>query len=421
LFFLIIRHRVLGNVNAPIPFIDNYLVGITDFVSRKCTAIFLMGIYLKLFFFPHPLCSDGSFNHFPTVGFTDWRFLVPFILYAGMALFAIMGFRKKNLFSFGILYFFLSVSIISNLIVPIGTNYAERLLFTPSLAFCFCLAVLLQKIFQKDSRETSLSVGEFFRNLAKPIGITAVVMVLFSVKTFSRNADWYDSAALYHKDIETVPNSVHMGIYMVNYMTSDEELDLLPDSAARTAKMFEAIKILNHCLDIYPDYADAFQARGHLLYLMKDFKNAEPDFQKAIELNKTNFISQNNYGNLLFKSGRFEEAMQHYQMAILYYPDYSLAVNNIGSVYGIYGQYQMQLATTDPAHKEEHMAEAKKQFETAIPYFLKAIKLDPEYVDPYNLISITYRVLGDNANADKYAALMQQAKARKEKIKAAKN
>ena len=75
---------------------------------------------------------------------------------------------------------------------------------------------------------------------------------------------------------------------------------------------------------------------------------------------------------------------------------------------------QRELAAKDPANKDKYMVEANKLFQTAIGYFLQAIEVDPGYPDPYNLVSMTYRYIGDEANADKYAVLAK--KVQKEKL-----
>ena len=55
----------------------------------------------------------------------------------------------------------------------------------------------------------------------------------------------------------------------------------------------------------------------------------------------------------------------------------------------------------DPGNKEKHMKMAKESFETAILYFQKSIEADREFTEPYRLMAITYRNLGDAANAER--------------------
>ena len=44
--------------------------------------------------------------------------------------------QKRDPLVFGILFYLITLSVVSNLVFPIGTNMAERFLFMPSIGFC---------------------------------------------------------------------------------------------------------------------------------------------------------------------------------------------------------------------------------------------------------------------------------------------
>ncbi len=100
LIFLLIRREVLGNTISLIPMEDNSLVAIKNIFLQKANAIYLLGVYLKLMVFPFPLISDGSYNHFPPVAITSWKFLVPLLIFIAAGVYAILNLKKKNIFSF---------------------------------------------------------------------------------------------------------------------------------------------------------------------------------------------------------------------------------------------------------------------------------------------------------------------------------
>ena len=188
--------------------------------------------------------------------------------------------------------------------------------------------------------------------------------------------------------------------------------------------MDEAIAILSHAVEIYPAYADAYQRRGYIYYTRNDFTKAEADYLEALKHNPTHPVTHNNYGNLLFNKRKYPEAMEHFKMAAKYNPFYAHAINNMASVYGVYAEGQREQAQKDPANQAKHLEEARKLFDTAIGYFLQAIEIDPAYPDPYNLVSMTYRYTGDEAKAEKYAALakkVQREKLEKQKKNNAKD
>lgn len=410
--FLLIRRSVLGNVEVPIPVIDNHLSGIPDFLTQRTSAIAILGIYFYKFFIPYPLMADASYNHFKPVGAGDWQFLLPFVLFLALMAYAIRTFRKKDPVSFSILFFFATVSIVSNVVVLIGTNYAERLLFTPSLGWCLALSVLLSRLLGSNAAaaEESERPSDFFKRHLKPVALVLLTGLVFSCVTLARNRDWYDNLTLYTTDLKKVPDSGHMRFYLANHISSEEYLSALPDSATKVQSQMEAIRQLDTAIQIYPNYADAFQRRAFIHYSLKDYKKAEPDFKRAIEINPTQPVAHNNYGNLLFNSGRFPEAMEHIQLAVKYNPSYSHALNNLASTYGVYGENERRLSQEDPANRSQHLANAQRNFELAIEYFKKAIQADPEYATPYYLLGVTYRNLGDESQANKYIKISEEIK-----------
>ncbi len=412
--FLLIRNKVLGNVETLVPVEDNSLAGIKDIVLQKANAIYLIGVYLSKMIFPAPLMSDASYNTFPPIPLSDWKFLVSFIVMLGGGVYALINFKKKDIISFCILYFFITISLVSNLVILIGTNYGERLMFIPSVGICLLFAVLISRLLKQEQTKSGMeSVSTFFANNSKAVLLTFGLVVLFSFQTIARNGDWKDNYTLYSTDVKKVPNSAHMLFYMANHITTEEYLKELPDSLSRNKSRYEAIDLLTRAVTIFPKYADGYQRRGFIYSQFKDMERAEADYKLALQNNPTHPIVYNNYGTLCFDQRRYEEAFSHFQNAVKYNPHYAHALNNLASVYGVFGQGETEAMNNDPANRAEHMDRARKNFEAAIGYFLKSIEADPEFGEPYRLASVTYRNLGDQVNGDKYERLYKEVMARK--------
>ena len=413
ILFLLIRRKVLGDTIALIPMEDNSLVAIKNIFLQKANAIYLLGVYLKLLVLPFPLISDGSYNHFPPVGFTSWKFLIPLIIFLIAGIFAIISFKKKSIISFSILYFFITVSIVSNVIILIGTNYGERLMFVPSLGFCILIAVLISKILTASSiNKTFTNLNSFFSENIKPIAVVMVIVILFGIQTTARNAEWKDNLTLYTTDTKKTPDSAHMLFYLANHITSDEYLKALPDSSSKNSSRLEAIQYLTQSIKIFPKYADGYQRRGYIYKTLGKTQEAENDYKAALECNPTHPIVYNNYGTLCFDERRYQEALNYFLQAVRYNPRYAHALNNTASVYGVYGLGETEMITKDPANKDQHIRSARENFENAIIYFKKAIDADSEFAEPYRLLAITYRNIGDTANGDRYDSLYKQVSAK---------
>lgn len=379
ILYLLIRRTVLGtSLPASQSIADNLLVAAPDISSRLATAIQIMGIYLKLLFFPHPLIFDYSYKQIPIITVSDWRFWASFLAYLTLFIYALMRFKKKDLLSFSILLYFIFLSIYTNLFLLIGSSFGERFLFAPALGFCIAVAILFGRIFNNPLENTLFTPSEFFKLQGKAIGAAAVIVILFGYKTIARNPVWKSNLALYSNDVFLAPNSTRTHYYLGNLFTKDDYYKDL-DSAGKSMMLDSAINELQRSVDIYPKFTDAFNQMGVAYYRKKNYQKAFEKYQLALNANPTDATVHNNMGTVLFETGQYQEAINAFSKAIQYNPNYAEAYANLGSGYGML-----------------------KQYDNAINYLSKAVKSDPNYAQAYFFLGITYRFKGDEASAQQY-------------------
>lgn len=379
ILFLLIRRAVLGtSLPASQSIADNLLVAAPDIGSRVATAVSIMGMYLKLLFFPHPLVFDYSYKQIPIITPGDWRFLLSFAVYLALFIYAVKNFKRKDPVSFAILLYFVFFSIYTNLFLIIGSSFGERFLYSGSLGFCLVLGILGSRLVKASGDEPVTDLSHFFKRFSLPIGITAVIVLLFAVKTYSRNPVWKNNLALYSNDVLLSPNSTRTHYYLGNLLTKDEYYKDL-DSAGKAMMIDSAIHELQRSVDIYPKFADAYNQMGVAYYRRKDYQKAFEKYQLALNANPSDATIHNNLGTVLFETGQYQEAINAFSQAIRYKKDYPEAYANLGSAYGML-----------------------KQYDNAISYLLQAVKYDPSYAQAYFFLGITYRFKGDEANAQIY-------------------
>ncbi len=379
--FLLLRKNILeNNLKTSFAVADNLLMAAPDFAGRFATAVFILGIYLKLLFFPHPLVFDYSFKQIPVVDVTDWRFLISLLIYAALLVFAIIKFKKKDKIAFSILCFLIALSIFSNIFIIIGTSFGERLMYLPSLGFCIGIAVILSRIFKTNSNDQNNSLLVFIKNNVKLLAVVTVIFVLYSFKTVTRNKAWKNNFTLFSNDVKLSPNSTRTHYYLGNYLTKPENIGVNPkDSVRMNAVLDSGIVELKRAIEIHPKFCDVYKQLGVAYGKKKDLKASFDYYSKAIECNPTDAPTHSNIGTVYFEMGNYSDALKAFNKAVLLDPNYTEALANLGSCYGM-----------------------MKDYDNSLIYLHRCIKSDPGYAQAYYFLSITYGFKGDKQNADFY-------------------
>ncbi|MGL4597019.1 MAG: tetratricopeptide repeat protein [Bacteroidia bacterium] len=386
--FFLFRLTVIGfRATDSATITENILVGAPNIGIRYATAIYLLGLYVWRMVWPDPLSSDHSFAEIQlleSVG--DWRFLVSLVVFGAMIFYAVRFYKRKDLLAFAIVFFVVTISIVSNLVTLIGTNFAERLLFVPSLAFSIACVALFAKLGVMMKREVSeeTQVASFFSRNGFFVWPVVLVCVLYSWKTIARNADWESNFTLHTADVKNAPNSARAHFYLGNYVSLD---NFLQTKSKEEQKKYNdlAITELEQSLKIYPKFPEALGQLARVYMRNGANEKSEMYFKKAIEVAPNVSLYRSNYGTLLFGQKRMAEAQDQFEKAVKFNPYFTDAYFNLGAIHGEAGRHDQ-----------------------AIAYFQKAIALKPDYAEAYYYIGITYDFKGDKATGSAYKAKAAQ-------------
>jgi tetratricopeptide (TPR) repeat protein len=181
------RSQVLAaSPAAEFPFVDNPIAG-ADFWTGRLTAIQVLARYLWLTIWPWNLSADYSYSQIPLAlgSFGDWIAWIAVAAIVGLIGFA---FQRQRMIFFFACFGFLNLLPASNLLFPVGTIMAERLLYLPLVGWLACLVLLLQR----------------FRRAEVVI---VVIVAVFAIRTWMRNLDWKDDLAMARAGVAASPNS----------------------------------------------------------------------------------------------------------------------------------------------------------------------------------------------------------------------
>jgi tetratricopeptide (TPR) repeat protein len=232
--FFFLRGRMLDRIaTAPVPFVDNPLVGAPP-IAAALTAIHVIGKYLWLFLWPARLSSDYSYNQIPVFGessgWGDAAALLALAVCLGAAYAAFRAWRSgRKLACFAIAFFFAALAPTANLLIIVGSIMAERWMYVPAFGLALGVVMGLRAL---EGRLPGVSN----RALMTAAG---VVCLAWGARTYVRNFDWRDEQTLWSSAAEVSPGSYKAYSTLANLLATAPHPSL--DSAIRNAERSTAI------------------------------------------------------------------------------------------------------------------------------------------------------------------------------------
>lgn len=198
---LFARARVLGSLVPEADLSDPLTNPLFELGAgwRVLNALWVTVLYLRLLVAPVRLSYDYSYAQVPVIdSLGDPRVIVALGTVALALVISAWTFRRAPAACFGVGFFVVTFAMVSNVLVPIGTIMAERLLYTPSIGFCLLVALVAGALARRVGRE---------RHRVFFAVVMSLVVVPHAVRSIERNRDWKDSTTLYIQDLESAPRS----------------------------------------------------------------------------------------------------------------------------------------------------------------------------------------------------------------------
>lgn len=345
-----------------------------DAGERLATIFYTLGKYVWLLLFPHPLTHDYYPLQIPMQTFGNPAVLLSLLLYAGLAVYALRGIGQKDPVRFGILFYLLTLSIVSNVVFPIGTNMGERFLFMPSAGFCIAAAALLLRIGRSDK-------GMQWNTA---LGIAGVLALFFSVKTLLRNPAWASNEKLFFTDLPTSPNSAK--IHNACGGALFEKAVAEKDPITREQTFRESFAHADKAVQLYNRYKDALVTRAGCRFHLQDYDGAIADYRRAAEL------ANNDPKILGYLAIALRQGGQHYGDK----KDFVTAAKLLNESWRLNNQ--------DPgtARQLGVLAAIDKKPAESLEWFKKAAELAPDNASILFDLGTAYYFMGDIARQQEY-------------------
>lgn len=211
-----IRYAAVGRLQPDaelIGYLDNPLVQET-FVVRLMNGFKLLGMQVWLFLWPAELSVDYSYNVIKVSReFGDPAILASGVLTVVAILFGLIRAKSHPALAWGLLFFFGCAIFTSNILVPIGTIFGERLTYLPSAGAALCVAAIIDRAIA--SRRTGS---------VTPVGAVLLLIIVGSLgaRTWERQKDFETTWTLFESALEVVPESARVHYQLGSLYTGDK-------------------------------------------------------------------------------------------------------------------------------------------------------------------------------------------------------
>ena len=338
--------------------------------------------YVRLLFLP--LNQSLEYDFPASLSFFELSTLFSFLILTAIILFAFFSYHRYRLVSFGIFWFFITLSIESS-ISPLHNVIFEHRLYLPVFGFILFFTALLFNLGLKKYPKLTT-------------GFICFMICLYSFLSIQRNAVWKNDITLWSDVTKKFP--VRTKAYLG-----------LGDAFREQGRSGEAKKYYNHALTLHPGFVEAYLNLGVVHTNEGNFAEAKKLFYRALDLQPLYTEAYFNLGKIYDYEGDIDKAAENYLKAVRLKGDYVEAFVNLGDLYikknmfaDARRQYDMVLYF-DPDNygacygigrlslRDGNIEEAKKRL-------IQATGSRPGSVEPHNLLGRIFFMEGNLAKAE---------------------
>ncbi|CDW53440.1 Transmembrane and TPR repeat-containing protein 4 [Trichuris trichiura] len=337
---------------------DSQALPTVNFVFRIANRMYIYLLNLWILFCPSYLCFDYSMGCIePIQTIKDFRL---WLILVSISIFPLLAWMKKrrwsveNNMNFRHLLLALSGVVIpfvpaSNVFFTVGFVLAERVLYLPSLGFCWITAYFALRM--KASRRYRSNKNLF-------TGLFCFTLAAFTCRCILQNNQWLDEWTLFTSGLSVCPNNakIHYNLGKMN---------------AKAGRRDEAFKCYKKAIALNGDYDFALNNLAVLFLKARHYVNAEKLLQRAVAVNHEFTVGWMNLGTVQTKLNKYREAEMSYRIAIYYQPNCADCFYNMGNMYN-----------------------SNNDSENAVVLWLKAIKTNQHHAEAWTNLIIAARNWG---------------------------
>jgi protein O-mannosyl-transferase len=309
IFFIILTFKARISADHIADISDSY-----NYFESFILILYSLFFYFKLFFVP---INNAAFYTYPEKVANILPTEVFIVLIISVVCFIVLLkvlWKQKKEAVFGLLFFIISLSAMLKF-VPTGLQLtADRYIYLPMTGLLISIGYLTEALFRKYVFGT--------------ISLCIIIVLVFSIRTFTYNKFWCNEESLFKQTILMQPNAVPCKNFLgIIYR--------------KNGNYNKALELFNEIVLKYPNYKSVYNNRGNLYKDLKNFDKALEDYNMALTLNNHNIKGEaeilTNIGIVYAMKNDFGNALDYFNKAISENENFHLAYYNRAKVYLIIG------------------------------------------------------------------------------------
>lgn len=355
--YLCLRYQVIGYLIGSFTsddLMNNPFVEMNG-SEKYATIFYTLLIYLKLSFFPFPLTHDYYPYHIPIMQWSSVMVILSVIIHVVIGGLIIKCWKKHPVVSFGLGFYIITISIVSNLVVGVGTFMNERFIFISSMGICLMIVYLLKQ-------------SARWLNPKLILAGFGVLLLTYGSLSFLRVPSWESELSLNSDAIKVSKNSARANSFMGTALFNKyKETQNVKD---KKALLDEATIYVNRALNIIPEYSNGL--------LMKSGIAAE----------------QHKMG------GSLDELLDNFRHVIPKRPSLGFVTEYLKYINDREDASKLIDFYFDVGYNKLMLEE--KNYEWGIHFLNFGYQLDPDNVNIKRAIAMGYEAIGNPSAAQKY-------------------
>jgi len=384
-------------------------------IKNIFTELNVLVSYIRLMI--APVHQNLDYDYPVAQSLFDGTTFVSLILIVGLLFSACKLFKNYRLFSFLIVWYFLTNVVEFAACAWVGKDYIfEHYTYLPMLSFAWLIPIL---------------VITLTKNRLASYVVCGVMITIFCIATFQRNKVWQTPLTLWSDVVKKSPNKargynnlgkaydeINEDTRAMSYY--EKSIQLNPKEASAYINLGslygergdfpKAIEITDRGLFLDQSITKGYRNLGRFYEQIKDFSKSEMFYKEVIRRQPSDVVARVQLATVLLQLNKMTESIEVSEEILKLDSSVAQSYNNLGVAYGRLGQdekaakYFHQSLKLDPTLLSVYVnlaraALKRNDYKESVNYLKTYLKTDKNNPQVYVLLGFTYIQSGDYPKA----------------------